>query len=78
MRLKSQHPGCNNGGFKYQEREKLRSASESLTVREGIITRVRETERQTLQRAEDMQESLSETEEQQRPRWEWEDCRKLN
>lgn len=55
MGLKSQHPDCNNGGFKYQEREKLRSAcsaSESLGVREEIITRVRETERQNVQRAE--------------------------
>lgn len=24
MGLKSQHPDCNNGGFKYQERERLR------------------------------------------------------
>lgn len=64
MGLKSQHPDCNNGGVIYQEREKLCSASESLAVREGIITRVRETEGQNVQRAEDMQGSLSETSEE--------------
>lgn len=60
-------------------KERSFAASEGLAVREGIITRVRETERRNVQRTEDVQESLSETsEEQQRPRWEWEDCRKLN
>lgn len=43
MGLKSQHPDCNNGGFEYQAREKLCGGSESLAVRGGTITRVRET-----------------------------------
>lgn len=57
--------------------------SESLAVREERTTRVRDTERQNVQGAEDVQkESLSETskeqqrKEQQRPRWKWEDYRK--
>lgn len=66
MGLKSQqHPDCNNGGFKYQEREKLRGGQRAW-LSEKRTTRVRDTERQNMRGAEDVQkESLSETSKEQ-------------
>lgn len=55
MGLKSQHPDCNNGRFKHQERKRHREA-----VRKETITRVRDTDGQNIQKATETQkESLT-------------------